>query len=119
MDIEVHKREIFSDPENFGKPVGQKKDVSIKQFYEKDGDRKLDVRKDLQEILNLPLRRYPVSRQDIIVFPGGRKKKNERPTKSSTWSVFSCSGKHMDFALFLNLRRAQEPELLYLPHIIW
>ena len=126
MDIEVDKGEIFLDPENFEKPAGQEKDVSIKQFYEKDGDLRLEVRKDLREITNLPLRRYPVRRQDVIVFPGGRKKKNERPTErrpqqrsqaqdQSFHAQVFCS---LNFALFLNLHGAQEPELLCLPQII-
>ena len=75
MDTKVDREGIFSDPENL------EKDVSIKQFFEKDGDLKPEVRKDLREITNLPFRRRPVRRQDIIAFPGGRKKKNERPTE--------------------------------------
>ena len=75
------KQGIFSDPENLDNFLDLEKNVSVKEFHDKHGDLPLEIRKDLQEITNLPLRQYPVRRQDIIAYPGGRKKKGDRPTE--------------------------------------
>ena len=84
LDIHVsddNLQGIFSDPENVDNFTDLGKNVSIKEFRDKNGDLPLEIRKDLREITNLPLRQYPVRRQDAIVFPGGRKKKSDRPTE--------------------------------------
>ena len=75
------KQGIFSDPENLDNFPDLEKNVSVKEFHDKHGDLPLEIRKDLQEITNLPLRQFPVRRQDVIAYPGGRKKKGDRPTE--------------------------------------